>query len=91
MCNPVPRLRCKRGRCSSGRPPRFGRSPVSARRQRLPRATRAFLAVASVPSITTVLLSASKAPHWDEAQAALAGPSMTAAQLRDVTDALSTT
>ncbi|MEY9958880.1 hypothetical protein [Streptacidiphilus sp. MAP5-52] len=57
----------------------------------LSQAQSALLAVASVPGITTVLLSASSAPHWDEAQAALAGLPLTAAQLRDVTDALSTT
>ncbi|MEY9839374.1 hypothetical protein [Streptacidiphilus sp. EB103A] len=54
-------------------------------------APSALLAVASVPGITTVLLSTSGAPDWDEAQAALVGLSLTAAQLRDVTDALSTT
>ncbi|WP_328983099.1 aldo/keto reductase [Streptomyces mirabilis] len=43
------------------------------------------LAVASCPGVTNVLLAASGAPHWKEAAAAVAQPSLTAAQLREIT------
>lgn len=46
------------------------------------------LAVASCPGVTDVLIAASSAPHWREAADAVAQPSLTAAQLREITDVL---
>ncbi|MFE4821934.1 aldo/keto reductase [Streptomyces sp. NPDC056704] len=46
------------------------------------------LAVASCPGVTNVLLAASGAPHWREAADAIAQPSLTAAQLREITGVL---
>ncbi|MFE2971411.1 hypothetical protein ACFXKC_49085 [Streptomyces sp. NPDC059340] len=46
------------------------------------------LAVASCPGVTNVLLAASGAPHWREAADAVAQPSLTAAQLREITGVL---
>ncbi|WP_426570379.1 aldo/keto reductase [Streptomyces canus] len=46
------------------------------------------LTVASCPGVTDVLLAASGAPHWTEAADAVAQPSLTAAQLREITDVL---
>ncbi|GGS95436.1 aldo/keto reductase [Streptomyces violaceus] len=47
-----------------------------------------ILAVASCPGVTNVLLAASSTPHWKEAAKAVAQPSLTAAQLREITDVL---
>jgi aryl-alcohol dehydrogenase-like predicted oxidoreductase len=47
-----------------------------------------ILAVASCPGVTNVLLAASGAPHWKEAADAVAHPSLTAAQLREITGVL---
>ncbi|MFJ6833464.1 hypothetical protein [Streptomyces sp. NPDC091209] len=38
--------------------------------------------------MTNVLLAASGAPHWKEAARAVAQPSLTAAQLREITHVL---
>ncbi|KND39128.1 aldo/keto reductase [Streptomyces stelliscabiei] len=46
------------------------------------------LAVASCPGMTDVLIAASSAPHWREAADAVAHPSLTAAQLREITGVL---
>ncbi|WP_260463724.1 aldo/keto reductase [Streptomyces sp. TRM72054] len=46
------------------------------------------LSVASCPGVTDVLLAASGAPHWREAADAVAQPSLTAAQLREITGVL---
>ncbi|SOE25125.1 aldo/keto reductase [Streptomyces sp. OK228] len=46
------------------------------------------LAVASCPGVTNVLIAASSAPHWREAAEAVAQPSLTAAQLREITGVL---
>ncbi|MFC9131834.1 aldo/keto reductase [Streptomyces sp. NPDC057099] len=46
------------------------------------------LAVASCPGVTTVLLAASSAPHWGQAADAVAQPSLTTAQLREIADVL---
>jgi aryl-alcohol dehydrogenase-like predicted oxidoreductase len=47
-----------------------------------------ILAVASCPGVTNVLLAASGAPHWKEAADAVAHPSLTAAQLREIAGVL---
>lgn len=46
------------------------------------------LAVASCPGVTNVLLAASSAPHWKEAADAVAHPSLSTAQLREITGVL---
>ncbi|MFB7457102.1 hypothetical protein [Streptomyces sp. NPDC056188] len=46
------------------------------------------LAVASCPGVTHVLIAASSAPHWGEAVDAVAQPSLTVAQLREITGVL---
>ncbi|MGW4995214.1 aldo/keto reductase [Streptomyces mirabilis] len=46
------------------------------------------LTVGSCPGVTDVLLAASGAPHWKEAADAVAQPSLTAAQLREITGVL---
>ncbi|MFE4540466.1 aldo/keto reductase [Streptomyces scopuliridis] len=46
------------------------------------------LAVASCPGVTNVLLAASGTSHWREAADAVAHPSLTAAQLREITRVL---
>ncbi|MFM9584158.1 aldo/keto reductase [Streptomyces caniscabiei] len=46
------------------------------------------LAVASCPGVTDVLIAASSAPHWREAADAVTQPSLTAAQLRELTGVL---
>ncbi|MGW2463731.1 aldo/keto reductase [Streptomyces sp. NPDC001761] len=46
------------------------------------------LAVASCPGVTDVLLAASGASHWKEAADAVAQPSLSTAELREITDVL---
>ncbi|MDX3528210.1 aldo/keto reductase [Streptomyces sp. ID05-39B] len=46
------------------------------------------LAVASCPGVTDVLIAASSTPHWRDAADAVAQPSLTAAQLREITGVL---
>ncbi|MFD8005255.1 hypothetical protein [Streptomyces mirabilis] len=48
------------------------------------------LAVASCPGVTDVLIATSSAPHWSQAAdaVAVARPSLTAAQLREITGVL---
>ncbi|MCT9011592.1 aldo/keto reductase [Streptomyces rhizosphaerihabitans] len=47
-----------------------------------------ILTVASCPGVTDVLIAASSTPHWREAADAVAQPSLTAAQLREITGVL---
>ncbi|MGW3360943.1 aldo/keto reductase [Streptomyces bungoensis] len=47
-----------------------------------------ILTVASCPGVTDVLIAASSAPHWMEAADTVAQPSMTAAQLWEITGVL---
>ncbi|MBA2811502.1 aldo/keto reductase [Streptomyces sp. KM273126] len=49
------------------------------------------LAVASCPGVTNVLIAASSTPHWREAADAVAQPSLTTAQLREITGVLAST
>ena len=46
------------------------------------------LAVASCPGATDVLIAASSRPHWREATDTAAQPSLTVAQLREITGVL---
>jgi aryl-alcohol dehydrogenase-like predicted oxidoreductase len=47
-----------------------------------------LLTVASCPGVTDVLIAASSTPHWRDAADAVAQPSLTAAQLREITHVL---
>jgi aryl-alcohol dehydrogenase-like predicted oxidoreductase len=47
-----------------------------------------LLTVASCPGVTDVLIAASSTPHWRDAAEAVAQPSLTAAQLREITHVL---
>ncbi|MFF3578069.1 hypothetical protein [Streptomyces mirabilis] len=57
-------------------------------RRGLSPAQACVLTVGSCPGVTDVLLAASGAPHWKKAADAVAQPSLTAAQLREITGVL---